>query len=328
MKQGAIPKEWIEIGLFTGAAFLLYQISVLFFLMAVPLFLLGLKRGKQAALYGGGILLVLIVVQILFRTRGIEEAVLRRFFIMMELAYPLSILSGVAILNWWRGRSLSRILMATVAVILISLPIAGYYSGNQEVVGFLKEQLQLITESLQNSLNTAAGGEGATLFASLGAEEIYDLILQLFVRNYLFSYFLVISFCWYLSTRLYARMSGGASFQVTAYFVPEYLLWPVIVAWAGVLLDVIFGIPLVGFIFWNYGMILLVIYALQGIGILKYLFGRHGVSRTLQMLIVFSAVIVMATPRINLVLIVGVPLLGLSEYWVHYRAIDQAGESS
>jgi hypothetical protein len=54
---------------------------------------------------------------------------------------------------------------------------------------------------------------------------------------------------------------------------------------------------------------------------MKYLFGRYGVSRLIQTLVAFSAAIVLITPRINLVLIVGVPLLGLSEYWVHYREV-------
>jgi uncharacterized protein YybS (DUF2232 family) len=196
------------------------------------------------------------------------------------------------------------------------------------VIGFLKQQVQTITAAFKSNLDSAASGEGTLLFASMDADAVYSLISQLFVRNYLFSYFLVMSSSWLIADRFYARVSGRSSFNLLFFRVPESLLWPIIAAWAGVLLDSTVGIPVIGFLFWNYGMILLFLYALQGIGVLKYLFGRHGVSRLIQMLVVFSAAVVMLTPRLNLVLIVGIPLLGLSEYWVHYRAVDHTGESS
>lgn len=318
MKRGS---EWIVIGLFTGSAFVLYQVSILFFLMAVPLLLLGMKRGTTRLLYGEAVLLVLIVIQVYFRTRGIEELVLRRFFLMMELAYPLSVLAGVTVLFLAPGRGLYRLLLSTGVVLLFSIPIAGYYTGNQEVVGFLREQIQLIVEALKSGLNNAVASEGAYLFYAMDADTVYDFITQLFVKNYLFSYFLVMALSRLIADRFYSRLSGRDPFSLLNFHVPEILLWPVLVAWAGVLLDVTAGIPIVGFLFWNYGMILLFVYGLQGVGILKFLFGRYGVSRLIQTLVAFSAAIVLLTPRINLILIVGVPLLGLSEYWVHYRDV-------
>jgi len=320
MKRGS---EWIVIGLFTGSAFILYQVSILFFLMAVPLLLLGMKRGVTHLLYGEAVLLLLIVIQVYIRTRGIEEEVLRRFFLMMELAYPISILAGVSILFLAPGRGLYRLLLSTGAVLLISLPIAGYYAGNQEVVGFLREQVGLIIDTLKSGLNSTAAVEGAYPFFAMDAGAVYDFITRLFVRNYLFSFFLVMALSRLIADRFYRRLHGGSSFNFVNFHVPELLLWPVLVAWAGVLLDVTAGVPVVGFLFWNYGMILLFLYGLQGIGVLKFLFGRYGVSRLIQTLVVFSAAIVLMTPRINLVLIVGVPLLGLSEYWVHYRDVGK-----
>ncbi len=314
--------EWIAIGLFTGSAFLLYQVSVLFFLMAVPLLLLGKRWGRTPLLYGGSALLLMILIQVFIRTRGIDTVVLRRFFLMMELAYPLSILAGVAVLFHAPGRTLYRLLWSTFLVLLISLPIAGYYTGNQEVVGFLKEQVALIFETLKSGLDGNAATEGSLLFLSMDVEAVYEFITHLFVRNYLFSYFVVMALSWLVTKRLYARMVGRLeAFSLVNFRVPEQMLWPVLTAWAGVLLEVTVGIPWFGFLFWNYGMILLFIFGLQGIGIMKFLFERYGVSRLIQTLVVFSAAIVFLTPRINLILIVGVPLLGLSEYWVHYRDV-------
>ncbi|MDZ7794086.1 MAG: DUF2232 domain-containing protein [Spirochaetia bacterium] len=329
MDLRAIPREWTEIAIFTVAAFLLYQINVLFFLITVPLIVLGLKRGPEAVLYSGTILLFAILVQVFIRTRGIEDEVLRRFFFMMEAAYPTALILGAALLFWGRGRILYRLLSATAAVLLVSLPIVGIYSGNQEVMEFLQQQFKLILESLQGGLGgNEAGANGVEVLSAMDAESFYTLISEVFIRHYIFSFFLMLSACWAFSYGIYSRSKGSMPYNLVHFTVPENLLWPFIGAWFGVLLDVLVGVPLVGFLFWNYGMILLSVYAMQGIGIMKSLFQQHGVSRLLQLLVVFSAVIILLTPRLNLVLIVGVPLLGLSEYWIHYRAGHSATEGS
>ncbi|MFW5712656.1 MAG: DUF2232 domain-containing protein [Spirochaetota bacterium] len=329
MERRAISREWAEVAIFTGAAFLVYQISVLFFLVAVPLMVLGLKQGRIALLYGGSALLGAILIQVFFRTRGIEAAVLRRFFFMMEAAYPLALILGVGVLFWGRGRMLYRLLTATGVVLLISVPIAGVYSGNQEVMEFLQQQVKLVLDAFQQSLGAnGTDGSGVMLFSAMDAESLYNLISEVFIRHYIFSYFLMLTACWALSYGIYRRSMGRMPYDLVKFTVPEILLWPIIAAWFGVLLDVLVGIPYIGFLFWNYGMILLSIYAMQGIGILKSLFQQHGVSKLLQILVTVSAVVILLTPRLNLVLIVGVPLLGLSEYWIHYRADHSVTEGS
>jgi len=321
MKSGAIPKEWIDLGICAGASLLLYQVGALFFLMAVPLFILGFKRGKEMTLYAMGIILVFVLLQVFIRTRGIEGGALRRFFFLMELIYPLVILSGIAGVFFIKGRVVNRLLLSTVAVVLLSLPVAGVYSGNQEVMGMMKEQIGFILEALKSGVDGAVADEGTLMLSTLDADTVYSLVSQLFVKNYIFSYFLVISSGWLIADRLYSRFFGGKAFRILSFYVPQWLLWPVLGAWTGVLLDVVIGIPWIGFLFWNYGMILLFIFGLQGIAIMKFLFGQYGVSRFIQMLVVFSAAIVLMTPRINFVLIAGVPLLGLSEIWIRYRAV-------
>lgn len=297
-------------------------------MVAVPLMVLGLKQGREALLYGGSALLAAILLQVFFRTRGIEEEVLRWFFFMMEAAYPLALILGVAVLFWSRGRMLYRLLSATVVVLLLSLPIAGVYSGNQEVMEFIQQQVKAVLDAFQQSLSANGADSSVMLFASMDADSLYTLMSEVFIRHYIFSYFLMLTACWALSYGIYRRSVGRSPYNLVNFTVSEVFLWPVIVSWFGVMLDVLVGIPYIGFLFWNYGMILLSIFAMQGIGIMKSLFQQHGVSKLLQVLVTASAVIILLTPRLNLVLIVGVPLLGLSEYWIHYRAENSATEGS
>src|SRR6056297_464891 len=159
---------------------------------------------------------------------------------------------------------LYRLLSATGVVLLLSVPIAGVYSGNQEVMEFLQQQVTLVLEAFKDNLaDSGAGGGGMLLFSAMDGESLYKLISEVFIRHYIFSFFLMLTACWALSYGIYRRSMGRMPYDLMNFTVPENLLWHFIGAWFGVLLDVLVGVPFVGFLFWNYGMILLSVYAMQ-----------------------------------------------------------------
>ncbi|MFP4267291.1 MAG: hypothetical protein ACLFQW_04760 [Spirochaetaceae bacterium] len=307
---------WIEPGIFTAAAFLLYQVRALFFLAAVPLFLLGFRRGRHAQLYGIGLFILAVFVQTVVRMRGLDEPQLARFFTVIEMAYPVSLAVGIFVIQWRGERTLYKLLESTALVGLLSMPIILVYSQNAVISAFMGEQIRLITEAINNAF------ERGTLTASAGnsdAEGLVELIKGLFFRNFLFSYFLMLSGVWALSDGIYRRMIGDYPFRLKGFSVPVIFLWPFLGLWAGILLDTLAGLGFIGYIVWNGGMVLLFVYALQGIGILQTLFTKYGVGAGLRIAVTIASIIILFTPGINLVLVAGVPLLGVSEYWIHYR---------
>jgi hypothetical protein len=312
-------RRWIEIGLFTGAAILLYQVRAAFFLSAVPLFLLGFRRGGYAQLYGAGLFLLAAAVEIILRLRGFAQPQLVRFFFLLEIAYPASLVAGILVVQWRGGRMLYRLLEAVVLVGVVSLPLILLYMNDSEVTSFLAEQIRLIAESLQEAFSREGEAAGPQV---MSGDAMVRLVKVLFFRNYLFSYFLLLSGMWALSDGIYRRTVGRAPFMLMRYTVPESFLWPLIGVWAAVLLDVLFGLGFIGYLVWNAGLILLFLYALQGIAVMKFLFRRHGVGTGLRIAVTVASVVILFTPGINLVLIVGVPLLGVSEYWIHYRIVE------
>ena len=312
-------RRWLEIGLFTGAAFLLYQVRAAFFLSAVPLFLLGYRRDRYAQLYGAGLFLAAVFLQIAVHLRALDDPQLVRFFTVIEVAYPLSFVLGILWIQWRGGRTLYAMLEASILVGALSVPVIIIFSGNQEITGFLADQIRAISESIRQAFGQGVEGGGAASAPVIAGDEMVKLVKDLFFRNYLFSYFLLLSATWAISEGINRRMTGVAPFTLERFTVPEKFLWPLIGVWAGVLLDVIGNLGFFGYLVWNAGMILLFVYALQGIGILRYLFRRHGVGPGLRILVIVASVIVLFTPGINLVLIIGIPLLGVSEYWIHYR---------
>lgn len=312
-------RRWIEIGVFAVAAFLLFQIRAAFFLSAVPLFLLGFRRDEKAQLYGVGLFLLAILLVTVVRLRGLDGKELHGFLLAMELGYPLSLALGVVIVRLREGRTLYKLLEATTAVAIVSVVPILIYTRDPKVTAFVGEQIRLIAEAFTEALTQGGDASSASSLLAGGEKDIVTLIRDIFFRNYLFSYFLLLSAMWALSDGVYRRIRGMAPFLLEKFEVPEQFLWPFIIGWAGVLLDVVFGLGVVGYPIWNIAMILLVIYAFSGIGILRYLFRKYGVGPGLRIMVMIASIIVLFTPGINLVLVVGVPLLGVSEYWIHFR---------
>jgi hypothetical protein len=310
-------RRWIEIGVLTGAAILLYQLRLAFFLSAVPLFLLGFRRDSYAQLYGAGIFLLAVGLETLLRLNDLVSQPLRGYLFVLEFSYPLSLVTGVLVLQWREGRALRRLLEASIAVGALSVPVILVFRNSPELTAFLTEQIRIISESLREALSQ--GAQTTPPAGELAGDPMVSMIETWFFRYYLFSYFLVLTAVWAVADGIYRRMSGRKPFSLLAFSVPESFLWPLIGLWAVILLDVLLGVGFLGALAWNAGMILLFVYALQGIGIMGYLFRRYGVGRGLRVVVTVAAVVILFTPGINLVLVVGVPLLGISEYWIHYR---------
>jgi asparagine N-glycosylation enzyme membrane subunit Stt3 len=67
------------------------------------------------------------------------------------------------------------------------------------------------------------------------------------------------------------------------------------------------------------GLVLLFLYGLQGMAILRFLFEKHGIPRILWLLLVAGLAVLAASPRAGRVVILAVPLFGVSENWIRYR---------
>ncbi|RKX77324.1 MAG: hypothetical protein DRP87_09545 [Spirochaetes bacterium] len=133
--------------------------------------------------------------------------------------------------------------------------------------------------------------------------------------------FLFLIFNWRGGTYIVEKLNRRKVDRVINFFMPEKMIWPLLVSWAGIFIDRFLDLGLLGYAFWNVGSIFLVLYALQGIGILKYLFNRYNFSRLTRVFIGLALVIMLFWPGVNLLVIVGIPALGVSELWIKYRKL-------
>ncbi|MCK5154312.1 MAG: DUF2232 domain-containing protein [Spirochaetales bacterium] len=311
----------------TAASILIFQISVVFFLMVIPLFIIQQRYGFMYLSMAGLFVTLVIVIETIIRGAGIEGSNLRHFLIVAELVYPLSIIGGVIGLSWLRKRTLYSLMAASAAFAVISFPVIMYYSGNEEIVNLLKNQILFVSDMFRDTVTASDSFESSVLIKELQPDLIIESTLKLVFRNYIFAYFIMLAVGWFVADSIDRRRKKKQQFKLVNFIVPELMIWPLIIVLAGVLLDVFFGMSWIGYIMWNSTFIMIFIYGLHGIGLVKYLLGRYKVPGSGRRLIAISVFVVLLMPGLNLVILIGVPVLGVSELWIRYRSEGESYEN-
>lgn len=303
----------------TAASILIFQLSVVFFLLVIPLFIIKERYGFEYLSMAGFFVALVIVTETVIRGSGIEGSNLRHFLIIAELVYPLSVIGGVVGISYFRNRTLYSLLAVTMGFAVISFPVILYYSGNKEIIDLLKNQIIYVSDMFRDTVTASDSFESSVLVKELQPDLIIESTLKLVFRNYIFAYFIMLSGGWFAADSINRRWSRKQQFKLTDFTVPEIMIWPLIIILAGVFLDIFLGLSWLGYIMWNSTFIMIFIYGLHGIGLIKYLLERYKVPGSGRRLIAISIFIVLLMPGINLVVLIGVPVLGVSELWIRYR---------
>ena len=262
---------------------------------------------------------LVIVIQTVIRGSGIEGRSLRQFLIIAELVYPLSIIGGVLGISYFRMRTLYLLIAATLGFAMLSIPMIFYYSGNEEIVTLLNDQIIYVSDIFSKGAASSDSFESAVLIKELHPDRIIESTAKLVFRNYLLAYFIMLSGSWYFADAISRRWQKQPRFHLADFIVPDTMIWPLIVFLVGVLADVFMGIGWIGHLMWNGTFMMVLIYGLHGIGLIEYLLTRYKVSRSSRRFIVIISIAVLLLPGINLIILIGVPALGVSELWIRYR---------
>jgi len=304
----------------TAASILIFQISVVFFLLAVPLFIIYRRYGIVYLVMSGFFVALVIVIQVIIRASGIEDSTLRRFLIFAELFYPLALIVGVIIVSWFNKKTLYLLLTATIVFALLSFPVFYYYSGNFEIMELLKNQVVSVSNMFRDSISTSDSFEANVLLKQMSPELVVKSTAKLVLRNYLFAYFIMLTFSWYIADLLVCKISKKEPLRLVYFAIPDIMIWALIFFLGGVLLDIFVGIPWLGYFLWNGAFIVMFVYGLHGIGLVNFLLNKYKVTRRGRRFLSVFIFAVLLMPGINLVILLGVPVLGISELWITYRA--------
>ncbi len=296
-----------------------YQTGFFFFLFLVPLQLLLFKSGVKAtriAVLGVGVALVYLG----FRHTAQGASDIRGYLLLVELVVPILMLGGFLLENGFFGTLggvLINALLATVITALVSIAVIHVLFSNEAFLAFYKAQF---TEMF-NVLKTAVSTSGDVDLVPLMNMDVDTMLLHVssvFFKGFLFAYFVIlfVSYTFALSVDRLTKHEVG---MITV-MIPDYFVWVLIASLSLVLADARFQLaPVLSYVGWNIFLIVMFLYGLRGMGLIRQMFEVRRVHPVIRFFITFAAVMLLLHPRYGRVLLVGIPLVGVSEIWFKYK---------
>jgi len=217
--------------------------------------------------------------------------------------------------DWPRlPRRLHRLLAATGAAGIVSLPFVLMLAGSREFSTLMQNQVTQVV----SMLNSSFGGANQSAGPVFNAGELTAYIRQIVLRNYLFTYFVILTGVWRIGLLFAMRSRMTRPKPLAMFALPVGILWPTLVVWGGVAADRLLHLGAFGYATWNLAMIGAFLYGLQGVGIVQHLFARFNVARGIRMLLVAVVLFLLIIPGLATIIVIAFPILGISELWIRY----------
>ena len=296
-----------------------YQTGFFFFLFLVPLQLLlfrsGLKVARIAVL---GVGVALVYLGIRHTAQGASDV--RFSLLMVELVIPILLLGGFLLENGFFGNIggvLLNALLATVITALVSIAVLHVLLSNEAFIAYYKTQFSDMFNILKTTL-AASSDIDLVPMMDMDVDTMLSHVSSVFFKGFLFAYFciLFVSYIFALSVERLAKREVG----IITVMIPDYFVWVLIVSLSLVLADARFQLnPVLGYVGWNVFLIVMFLYGLRGMGLIRQMLEVRKVHPVVRFFLSFAAVILLLHPRYGRVLLVGIPLVGISEIWFKYK---------
>ena len=257
-----------------------------------------------------------------FSLRLLEDQELKSLFFSVELGVPLMMLAGYFLLldgKLLKLPGVYRLLLATAAVGGLSLLIFPRFFYNDTIVTLIQDQIRQMGLLFRSGNAVQGGFDDALVENYFSDPAVFQVMRDVFFRTYLTGFALVLLFFWRLGERLQAGLTGTGTMVLKDFRVPRQLLWPALIALFLMLLEMLVPMGLFRYPVWNAGVLLLLVYGFQGLGILLFLMDRYRFPRGMRFLVFVILVSLLLRPGVNVVIMIVIPALGISETWIRYR---------
>ena len=328
MDQRPRAGRYLELLLFTLSAVLLYRTRIGVFFFLIPLQIVASRKGLPALLAAEGIFVAaaagIQAMTFLFPGAAPEPLVL----VAVEAIVVALFLLGLVIANL-SPKGLPRAQHRLVATALMAgaaaVPTVLWLSGNAEFQSAMGEQYKALAAAL-SAVSPAGDVVASSILSSLlEPERLRSLAEAIFLRSLAVSYLGLLAFCWWAGRAIAGRAAvifgAPPRFSFAAFRLESWWLWPLIGAGALVLLDLFSGLGQWAYPVWNAVLIVLFLYGLQGMAILRFLFEKYRLPRLLWPLaiIVGGSLVFRGSPTAAAVILLLIPVFGVSENWIRYR---------
>ena len=291
--------------------------GLLSFLYIVPLLLFAIHGGKRRAELLLLLCSFLILLLEIFHQRDMEMSKLNAALLFVSLYFPWSLsAAGIVWLETEHDHRLIRRLYCTLAPALVLLLFLALFIATDRAL------LAELHEGFQNALAVSLGEMLASFLPGVEMSVIAEIVLLTLMSMLMPLLLVCICACCFIYTSIRHSRESDWEQTVMAFEYPPNAVWGFIVSWALVLL--LHFVPaadaLVAVIV-NIALAEGVLYAIEGFSVVfARLRRRNGRVKSMSVFIVL-AVMAIALPGINFIVILGLPLLGVLESFFDLKKI-------
>jgi hypothetical protein len=298
-------REAVPMLLSAGGSVALFYSGLFSFLFAVPVQVMYTKEGPVKGAVTAGVSAAVIVVVHLLQVLRLEEMqpdVLRLLF--LDSLMPVGVLAGLTVINvdhrraWW-----IRLLMGSAVALLGAVPSLRIIAQMSEGAGPLSAQV--------DSMMTMLG-------VSDDAGMVLETVRTIAMNTIGIGLVAALSANWWLGRSIVLRRYGLVQ-SLRPARVADALIWVVIAGLAVVIMTWISGESRLAPFGWNALLIGAYLFAIQGVGLIQHLIRRRGAGDRGERWVPTVVLMLLFVPGLNIIAVLGVPLLGMSEIWVDYK---------
>lgn len=304
-----------------GLSFALYVLGFTAFLFVLPLLLFYAKSGQrnQTLISFSSLLAFVLAYELVPLHESLGDP-LSIGLLSVGLFLPI-VLIGCSVI--WVLLDSYRLLIRYIAscsfigffVIILGL----WFNSKPEMVNALDATVIKIVESFLGSSQVTS--VETTLSLGIPTEEVYQLVKSALSCMLVPFGAGVFGFNAFFSIAN-PKFPGDTEFdeRVISWKLPDEMVWAFLASWLIILLGVVVDYnKLITIITLNIAIFLSLLYAIQGLAIILNYLKAKGSKMGAVRLFTIAAVIAILLQGLNIVIVIGLPILGVTETWFTYR---------
>lgn len=295
-------------------SFLMYWITATSMLFIIPLLFFAPKfKSKHFALLPVGVVALLLLLYQLYgygdslRDNSILGALLVGLFIPFVLL--------VAVTLWIllsHKRLFIRYVVSCSGVALLGFGVVAWFSGGSSTVQSIEQLYRSLIVSMAPTLFKG------TLPFGFSGDEVFDLLILVLRVAFLPIFMWQFGLSAFISELLINRTQWSYQERMCRWALPEGAIWFFLGSWSGVLATLLIPYPLFQSVAWNLAFALTLLYTIQGMAIVASFVRRKNSQISATKVFILCSLLALL-PAVNVVPIVALPLLGVSENWIKFR---------
>lgn len=298
-----------------GISLILYRLTSSVILLTVPLLFVAPRfhPAKWALAPVGAVAVLLVGSQMVGVGGYSDDAPATAGVMMVGMYLPVSMLFGAGV---WIGlagrRMLKRLIIGSIPAAVGGFGLVLWFSGGSGSATATADVFRQMVETLVSSLL------GSQPPVGMDAKAIFDLVVVVVKQAFLPIFMGQFGLSVMVSELLINRSDRFFQERMIHWRLPVNAVWVFLGGWAMVLATMLVDMPVLDSVAWNAALAVSLLYMVQGMSIAANYVLRKKPDATAAKIFVLLLVLAML-PGVNVILLVALPLLGVSETWIGYR---------